>query len=96
MSVDVTIDDDKVHAFGNLMRQQMDLGDIQARKSLIRSVVSAITVSDNRICIIGDKARLTTAVLGANTVNGFVRSSVREWRALRESNPCFRRERATS
>jgi hypothetical protein len=66
MSLNVAIDDDKVQAFGHLMRQQMDLGDIQARRRLIRSVVSAITVSDNRICIIGDKDRLTAAVLGEN------------------------------
>jgi acetyl/propionyl-CoA carboxylase alpha subunit len=49
------------------------------------------------IRIVGDKENLKTALTGAggSAVPG-VRSSVRKWRALRESNPPFQRERLTS
>ncbi len=93
---DMTVDVERVEAFGRLMREKMDTGDVQARKDVIRSVVSGITVGDERIRIIGDKSVLAAAVSGQRSANGFVRGFVREWRALRESNPSLQRERLPS
>ncbi len=93
---DVTIDAEKVEAFSRLMREKMTTGDVHARKDVIRSVISGITVGDGRIRIIGDKTVLAAAVSGQRNRNGFVRGFVREWRALRESNPSLQRERLPS
>ena len=83
-------------AFSRLMRDKMRTGDVHARKDVIRSVVSGITVGDGRIRIIGDRTVLAAAVSGQRTRYGFVRGFVREWRALRESNPSLQRERLPS
>lgn len=93
---DVIIDAEKVEAFSRLMHEKMTTGDVHARKDVIRSVVSGITVGDGRIRIIGDKTVLAAAVSGQRNRNGFVRGFVREWRALRESNPSLQRERLPS
>ncbi len=78
------------------MRDNITTGDIPFRKAYIQAVVDRIEVDDNVIRIIGDKTTLEQAVAGKTVGRSGVRSFVRKWRAQGESNPCFRRERATS
>ena len=87
---------DRIEAFSKLMRDKLDSGDTQARKAYLRSVISRIEVDDQKVRIIGEKAALADVIAGRQTQAGNVRGFVREWRSLGESNPCFRRERATS
>ncbi len=66
------------------------------RKAYLRSIVDAIEVDDKVIRIHGSKASLEQAVIAGEQIGKGVRSFVRKWRAQGDSNPCFRRERATS
>ena len=90
------IDSEAIVRFGRAMRENITTGEIPFRKAYIRSVVDRIEVDDNVIRIIGDKATLEQVVAGRQTTPGGVRSFERNWRSLGDSNPCFRRERATS
>ena len=76
--------------FARLMIDKLENGDINGRKAYLRAVVSAIEVGDKTIRIIGCKDVLQAAIAGKQTANENVRGFVRKWRALRESNPCFR------
>jgi site-specific DNA recombinase len=87
---------ERIEAFAKIMCDKLDSGDTQARKAYLRSVISRIEVDDQKVRIIGEKAALADVIAGRPTQAGNVRGFVREWRALGESNPCFRRERATS
>jgi site-specific DNA recombinase len=90
------LDQDKITRFGNLMRQKITEGDIPFRKAYLRSLIEAIEVDDRVIRIHGSKTVLERAVLSDQAKHPGVRGFVRNWRAQRDSNPCFRRERATS
>ena len=85
---------ERIHAFTKLMHDKLDNGDVQARKAYLRAVISEIRVDDDKVSIIGDKAALSAVIAGQNGSNANVSGFVRKWRALGESNPCFRRERA--
>lgn len=76
------IDSVKIDAFARLMTEKLDNGDINARKSYIRSIVDAIEVDDKAIRIIGSKDVLQAVIAGKQNANGNVRGFVREWRAI--------------
>ena len=90
------ISPERLEAFAKLMRSKLETGDTQARKAYLRSVISHIEVDDQKIRIIGNKANLAGLITGQSSQQANVRGFVRKWRAQGESNPCFRRERATS
>ncbi len=90
------IDPEAVERFGRVMRENVTSGDVPFRKNYIRSVVDRIEVDDEVIRIIGDKATLEQAIAGQALRPDGVRRRVPKWRSLGDSNPCFRRERATS
>jgi site-specific DNA recombinase len=86
-----------VERFARIMQERIRSGEIPFRKAYLRAVIDRVDVDDHAIRIIGDKATLEQAVFRSSEDPAkAVRSSVRNWRALRDSNPCFRRERATS
>lgn len=88
-----------VERFGELMRVNLTEGTIPFRKAWLQSIVDRVEVGADNIRIIGDKANLEQVVAAGQSPNGElagVRSSVRKWRSHGESNPSFRRERATS
>ncbi|MFO1150382.1 MAG: hypothetical protein U1E62_18545 [Alsobacter sp.] len=72
---------ERVRLFGDLMREKMQNGDIQARKAYLRSVIDRIEVDDKAIRIIGDTNTLAAAVAGRPTAAANVRGFVRKWRA---------------
>ena len=82
--------------FGALMRENITSGEIPFRKAYLRSLIDAVEVGDRSIRIVGSKSVLEQAVLAKHATHPGVRSAVRKWRSLGDSNPCFRRERATS
>ncbi len=91
------IDPELIERFGQLLRANVTSGEIPFRKAWLQAIVDRIEVGADVIRILGDRGNLETALTeaGSSAVPG-VRSSVRKWRALRESNPPFQRERLTS
>ena len=96
ISARAAITPERIDAFAKLVREKIDGADIQARKSYLRSVISYVEVDDDKVRIVGDKATLAGVIAGEQIQADNVRGFVRKWRAQGESNPCFRRERATS
>ena len=92
----IQFDTAKIARFGNLMRRNITEGTIPLRKAYLRSLIEAVEVDDRIVRIHGSKTVLERAVLADQAKHPGVRSFVRNWRAQGESNPCFRRERATS
>jgi site-specific DNA recombinase len=92
----LTLDADQVERFGAFMRERITTGETSFRKAYLRSIVDAIEVDDKIVRIHGSKASLEQAVIAGEPIGKGVRSFIRKWRAQGDSNPCFRRERATS
>ena len=87
---------EKIEAFGRLMRGRLKSGETPFRKSYLGALIDRVEVDDHQIRIIGRKDVLEQAVLANGGPVPRVRSFVRKWRSLGESNPCFQRERLTS
>jgi site-specific DNA recombinase len=69
------------------------------RRDHLRALAQRVEVDAKEVRIMGSKSvllRTLVAASSAKTVGFGVPSSVPKWRALRDSNPCFRRERAAS
>ena len=77
------IDDDLIGRFGDLMREKLDSGDVNAKRSYIASVVGTIEVGDTAIRIVGHKDVLETRI---RDKSGNVPGFVRRWRAPQDSN----------
>jgi site-specific DNA recombinase len=63
------------------------------RKAYLGSIVDRIEVDDREIRIVGRKDVLKQAVLANGGLVPGVRSFVRKWRSLGESNPSFQIEK---
>ncbi|MCE4225941.1 recombinase family protein [Methylobacterium sp. C25] len=82
-----TIDPDLIERFGTLMRENVANGEIPFRKAWLQAIVDRIEVDDDVIRIFGDKANLETVIAGGGAhITPGVRSSVRKWRARKDSN----------
>ena len=77
------IDEAVLERFGQLMRDKLDQGDVNARRAYIASVVSAIEVGHDRIRIVGQRDTLQRLV---RQQQGGVPGFVRGWRAPQDSN----------
>ncbi len=92
----VAFDTDQIERFGAFMRERITEGETPFRKAYLRAIVDAIEAGDKVIRIHGSKASFEQAVIAGERIGKGVRSFVRKWRSLGDSNPCFRRERAAS
>ncbi len=88
----------KVTRLGEAIRRALEEGDPAFRRAYLRLFVSRVVVADEEIRITGPTAALAAAAASdvPEKATGSVPSFVREWRPLRDSNPCCRRERAVS
>jgi site-specific DNA recombinase len=86
-STDITAE--RIASFAALMRDKLDAGDIQTRKSYLRAIISRIEVDDHVVRIIGAKAALVDVIAGRQTHTGNVRGFIRKWRAMKDSKPSF-------
>lgn len=76
-----------IEAFGRMMRENINSGEVPFRKAYLRSVIDRIEVDDGLIRVVGNKATLEQAIAGhAGNLSG-VQSFERKWRAQRDSNP---------
>jgi site-specific DNA recombinase len=85
-----------VERFGEAMREKLTTGEIPFRKAYLGSIVDRLEVDDAEIRIVGRNDVLEQAVLANGGTVPVVRSFVRKWRPVGESNPCFQRERLAS
>ena len=92
----IVIPDEKIEAFGRLMRERLTAADIPFRKAYLGAIIDRVEVDDSQIRICGRKDVLEQAVLADGGPLTGVRSLVRRWRSLRESNPSFQIENLTS
>ncbi len=90
------LDPDKLVRFAQLMRSNITEGEVPFRKAYLRSLIDAVEVDQHVVRIHGSRTVLERAVLADRATQPGVRGFVRKWRAHGESNPGFRRERATS
>ena len=86
---------EKVEAFSTALRAKLRDPRVDYRKAYIRLITDRIEVDDSEVRVLGRQTKLLAAVTSnlGNTENT-VPSSVRSWRPLGDSNPCYRRERA--
>ena len=85
----------KLDRLASAMREALKTGPIEFRRNYLRMFVHRIVVSCREVRISGPKAALAKAASSDVPAPGpEVLSFVREWRPLRDLNPCYRRERA--
>lgn len=88
---------EKVAKLGVLLRDKLHNGPTSFRQAYTRLILNEVTVDDEEIRISGSKDVLARCASGeADIATPAILSFVPEWRAQGDSNPCFRRERATS
>lgn len=92
----IIIEQARIAAFGTLMRERLTTGEIPFRKAYLGAIIDRVEVDDHQIRIRGRKDVLEQAVLANGGPLPGVRSFVRKWRSLRESNPSFQNENLTS
>ena len=77
-----------IEAFGRMMRDNINTGEVPFRKAYLRSVIDRIEVDDELIRVMGSKAALEQMIAGhTSNLPGGVQSFERKWRAQRDSNP---------
>jgi site-specific DNA recombinase len=91
----IQLDPALIERFGRSMREKFTSGSIPFRKAYLQSLIDVIEVDDNQVRVKGSKDVLERAVLAGQAAEPGSQMSTR-WRSLGDSNPCFRRERATS
>ena len=81
--------------FASALRQVLQTGDPAFRKAYLRLFVDQVVVGDTEIHLRGPTAALAKAAANPSlpSAGDLVPSFVREWRPVRDSNPCYQRER---
>lgn len=75
-----------IERFGRVMRDNISNGSIEFRRAYLRSLLDAVEVGEGKVRLIGQKATLEQLIAGKQTGQPGVRSFVRKWRALVDSN----------
>ncbi len=93
-----TITPDKLKQLSAAAREALTNGDPAFRKAYLRLFLEQVIVGDREIRLAGPTDALARAAKAGSlpTTGGLVPSFVRKWRPVRDSNPCYRRERAVS
>jgi site-specific DNA recombinase len=92
------INSDSITRLATALRGALQSDDPAFRKAYLRLFVDEVIVGDSEIRMRGPRAALAkaTAIGALPPAGGVVPSFVRQWRPVRDSNPCYRRERAVS
>ena len=94
-----TVTPQALATFAREARKRMRNGAAGYRRDHLRALAQRIEVDDREVRIMGHKSALLRTLVAsgsAQTAGIGVPSFVPKWRAQGDSNPCFRRERATS
>jgi site-specific DNA recombinase len=92
----IQIDSALIERFGRTMREMFSTGSVPFRKAYLKSMIDVVEVDDTQIRIKGSKDVLEQAVLAGQAGQDSGSQMSTRWRALGDSNPCYRRERAVS
>ena len=85
----------KIERFAQMVRDALSGPDPTFRKAYLRLFLESVTVGEGQIRMRGPTAALAKAATldELPAASAVVPSSVREWRPVGDSNPCYRRER---
>ena len=87
----------KVRAFAAAARRRLRTADGRFRRDHLRALAQRVEVGDGVVRIAGGRSGLVRALIGSvELASPGVPIYMGPWRPLGDSNPCFRRERATS
>jgi transposase len=89
---------DKINKLSVVLREALKSSDIGFRKAYLRLSLDRVVVADDEIRLRGPTIALAKAAAagGLPATAGLVPSFVQEWRPVRDSNPCYQRERLVS
>ena len=89
---------DKIAALAAALRDALSSGDANFRKAYLRLFVDQVIVGDGDIHLRGPTLALAKAASAGRlpATGGGVPSFVPKWRPVRDSNPCYQRERLVS
>jgi site-specific DNA recombinase len=86
----------KIDRLSAVMQDTLKTGSIEFRHANLRMFVGRVVVSRREVRISGPKAALAKAASSDVPAPGpGVLSFIREWRPVRDSNPCYQRESCT-
>ena len=94
-----TITPAMVRKFAATARERIRIAGGGYRRDHLRALAQRVEVADGEVRIMGSKSdllRTLAAASGVKSASLGVRSSVPKWRPVRDSNSCYRRERAVS
>jgi len=92
-----TITPAMVRTFAATARERIRIAGSGYRREHLRALAQRVEVADSEVRIMGSKNDLLRTLAAASSVKSAafgVRSSVPKWRPVRDSNPCYQRERA--
>jgi site-specific DNA recombinase len=93
----IQMDSAKIAAFATAVRHRLRNGDPGFKRAWLHQFVKRVTVGPQEIRISGPKDPIFSMLTRRDPFSEpEVPSYAREWRALGDSNPCYRRERAVS
>ena len=89
---------DKIDRLATALHQAVRTGDTAFRKAYLRLFVDQVVVGDTDIRLRGPTLALAKAATTGDLppASSLAPSFVREWYPVRDSNSCYRRERAVS
>jgi site-specific DNA recombinase len=90
------VDRAKIEAFAAKMTERLASGDLHFGKACLAALIERVDVAADHIRIVGQKSTLNQLVTSGDRGAPGVRSFVRRWRSLGESNPSFQIENLTS
>ena len=82
----IAVDAVMIGKFSSLLKEKLANGDIQARKSDLRSIIDVVEIDDRLIRIVGRRSTLRNAISGPPAGFANVSGFDREWRAQKDSN----------
>jgi site-specific DNA recombinase len=87
----------KLERLSVVMREALKSGPVEFRRAHLRRFVHRAVVSRREVRISGPKSALAKAAISDQPPPGpEVLSLVQQWRPVRDSNPCYQRERLVS
>ena len=84
-----------VRKFAATARERIRIAGGGYRRDHLRALAQRVEVAEDEVRIMGSKSDLLRTLAAASGVRSAalgVRSSVRKWRPVRDSNPCYQRE----
>ena len=89
LSPQARLTEEKIAAFVELMRKNLEHGPVESRRAYLRAVIDTIEIDDAEIRIHGRRDRLEQAILRQEFLPAGVPTFVRAWRSGSPPNLSF-------